>query len=345
MLLIGVLVLVAGGAALLHADARDRAARVVTRTPIGAPTRTRPAGVDARLLVLGSSPLSYDLRTGAVSVLAGGPGTDPGSVQEAISLAGGDILAFARPGGGLLAYGVRAGHPAVALGAVSDVVPAGAGTVAWLIGLPGMAGVRTVREVRPDGRQTGSSYPWPAGTRLAGGGAVLVLTRGIGVTEEVLTWEPGTGSPKVLVRGADVLAAAGATAVLQLPGGEIRLLDWYGDRPRQVPVELPGPVSGPVAISRDGTRFALAISQPDPRGVRSNYVVMGRTGTRFRGVTVVAGATLPVGPGQLAPQWTHSDVLVLADPVSRRVLVLDPGATAFRPLQLALPEFAAVRVF
>lgn len=74
-----------------------------------------------------------------------------------------------------------------------------------------------------------------------------MLTRGAAAAEQVLSWEPDAGSPRVLAHGADVLTAAGGTAVLELPSGEIQLLDPYGNRPRRILVELPGPVSGPVS--------------------------------------------------------------------------------------------------
>lgn len=105
-------------------------------------------------------------------------------------------------------------------------------------------------------------------------------------------------------------------------------------------------MSGPVAISRDGSRFAVAISQADPRtGKQTDHVVVGRTGSSFRGVTVLAGATIAPGHEQVAPQWTRSGALVVADPSHRDLLVLDPGSDTFRRLDLRLPEFAAVLAY
>lgn len=279
-MLLGVaLALVAVGAFWMHQRAQpdDRAAPGVTGTPAARASRSGPPGLDARLLVLGSVPRSYDL---------------------------------------------RAGKPAIPLGAVTSAVPAGDGGAAWLIGLPESTG-ETVPGMRPDGSQAGPTYRLPAGTRPVGGDTISrVLTRGAAAAEQVLSWEPDAGSPRVLARGADVLAAAGGTAVLELPSGEIQLLDPYGNRPRRILVELPGsvsgPVSGPVAISRDGCCFAFVTSRRDPRsGSQTDYVAVGAASSDFRGVIVVAGARIQPGHGQVAPQWTRADVLVLADPVTR----------------------------
>lgn len=240
VLLVAALVLVAVGTFWMHprAPSDDHAAPGVTGAPTARASRPGRPGLDARLLVLGSVPRSYNLRTGRVSLLAGGPGTDPGSVQQAISLAGGDILLFARPGGGLLACGVRAGTPAAPLGAVTSAVAAGDGGTAWLVGLPEAAG-RVVRAVQPDGSQAGPAYRLPAGTRLAGGNQTLTLTRGTGAAEQVLSWEPAAGSPRVLARGANVLAAGGGAVVLGTPAGDLQLLDLYGQQPRRIAVVLP----------------------------------------------------------------------------------------------------------
>lgn len=308
--------------------------------------RPTPFGnrVDLRLLVLGAAPVSYDLSRGSRAALDTGANTDAGSVQAAVSLADGDVLAFslpgggdaARPGGGETVLGCRPHRTPVPLGRARTVLDAHDGRTVWLIGSPTAHGT-LARRVTLTGQRVGADVRLASGDVVGAtnGGDGLVVSVGAGRSQRLQVVQAGMHAT-VATDSELVAASMSALVVRSYLTGALSLRRPGSPFSRSVPLLLPGAAVGPAALSPDGSTVAAVVRTAN--GTTSVAVGPSVGGTIERPLSIVPDTRTT--SGSVAPQLSAHGSLVL-DIGHRRVLIVEPAVSPEHIASLELPEFAS----